>query len=411
MRKRPAATVFILFTVLIDTIGVGLIIPVLPKLIEEFVGGGPSEASAELGWLFAAYALMLFLCAPALGSLSDRFGRRPIILVALAGMAFDYVLTAMAPSLWLLFLGRLVAGACGSNFTTATAYIADVSEPEKRAQAFGLIGAAFGVGFILGPALGGLLGQFGPRVPFWVAAGLTALNFVYGLFVLPESLPASERRPFSLSAANPFRAVLRLRRFPAVVGLAAGFFFMQIGTQMLQSIWVLFTEYRFAWTERDVGLSLAVVGLIFGVVQAGLTRVVIPKIGERGAIFTGTFLCMGGLLWFAFATQGWMMYAALLPYAMIGIAGPAMQAIMSRQVQPSEQGELQGTLTALMSLTAIIGPLVAAYAFGWFTRPGAALVLPGAPFLGAVALLLLGLLFALSGLRAAPAATVEPAPI
>lgn len=410
MNHRAPATIFILITVLLDMIGVGLIIPVLPKLVEEFVGGGPSEASAELGWLFASYALMLFLCAPALGALSDRFGRRPVILVALLGMAFDYVLTALAPTLWLLFVGRVVAGACGSNFTTATAYIADVSEPEKRAQAFGLIGAAFGIGFIVGPALGGLLGQFGPRVPFWVAAALTGLNFIYGAFVLPESLPKAERRPFAPAAANPFRALFRLTRFPSVLGMAAAFFFLQLGAQMLQTNWVLFTEYRFAWTERDIGLSLAMVGVVFGLVQGGLTRVAIPKLGERRCIFLGIAASAGALVWFALASRSWMMYAAMLPYAMIGITGPAVQAIMSRQVQANEQGELQGTLTSLMSVTAVIGPLLSAYVFAWFTRPGAAATVPGSAFLMGAGFMLIALFFALAGLRATPpGAAVEPA--
>jgi DHA1 family tetracycline resistance protein-like MFS transporter len=310
----------------------------------------------------------------------------------------------MAPSLWLLFIGRVIAGGCGSNFTTATAYIADVTPPEKRAQAFGLIGAAFGMGFILGPALGGLLGQYGPRVPFWVAAGLTAMNFVYGAFVLPESLPASNRRAFSTRAANPFRSLLRLGRFPSVLGLATAFFFLQLAAQMLQSTWVLFTEYRFAWTERDVGLSLAMVGLVFGLVQGGLTRIAIPKLGERRSIFIGLAFCIVGLIWFAVATQGWMMYAAMLPYAMIGITGPAVQAIMSRQVQSNEQGELQGTLTSLMSVSAIFGPLIATHVFAWFTRPGAPVLVPGSAFFTGAMLMFVALVFAVLGLRAAPAA-------
>ena len=382
---RPAALSFIFITVLIDVIGLGIIIPVLPKLLELLTGEGISRVSQYAGWLSFAYAGAQFLCAPVVGGLSDRLGRRPVLLASLLGLGLDYVFLSFAPTLGWLFVGRVLAGITGASFTTAAAYIADVSTPEKRAQNFGLIGAAFGVGFIIGPALGGMFATWGPRVPFMVAAGLSLCNFLYGFFILPESLPAARRRPFAWARANPVASLLRLGRYPVILGLVASLVLIYLAGSAPQSVWTFYTIYKFGWGPKLVGYSLGAIGLFTALVQGGLVRVAIPKLGASRAIVVGLLCYATGFVLFAFASRGWMMFAFLAPYCLGGIAGPALQGTISGQVPPTEQGELQGALTSLISLTGVVGPLLMTYLFAYFTGPGAPVQFPGAPFaLGAV---------------------------
>ena len=402
---RPAALSFIFITVLIDVIGLGIIIPVLPKLLELLTGEGISRVSQYAGWLSFAYAGAQFLCAPVVGVLSDRLGRRPVLLASLLGLGLDYVFLSFAPTLGWLFVGRVLAGITGASFTTAAAYIADVSTPEKRAQNFGLIGAAFGVGFIIGPALGGVFATWGPRVPFMVAAGLSLCNFLYGFFILPESLPAARRRPFAWVRANPVASLLRLGRYPVILGLVASLVLIYLAGSAPQSVWTFYTIYKFGWGPKLVGYSLGAIGLFTALVQGGLVRVAIPKLGASRAIVVGLLCYATGFVLFAFASRGWMMFAFLAPYCLGGIAGPALQGTISGQVPPTEQGELQGALTSLISLTGVVGPLLMTYLFAYFTGPGAPVQFPGAPFaLGAV-LTLVSAALAVRTLRKYPAAT------
>ena len=383
--NRNAAIGFIFITLLIDVIGFGIIIPVMPKLIESLAHVNVSEASRIGGWLLFAFAATQFCFSPLVGNLSDRYGRRPVLLAALLGFAVDYLFLSFAPTLGWLFVGRIVAGMTGASFTTASAYIADISTEENRAKNFGMIGAAFGLGFIIGPAIGGLLGGFGPRVPFMVAAGLCFLNFLYGLFVLPESLTPENRRTFEWSRTVPGVSVYNLRKFPALTGLMLALFLVYLGSHAVQSNWSFFTIERFHWSEKTIGISLAVVGLLVGVVQAGLTRVVNPKLGNKKSIYIGLALYSAGMLLFAFASQSWMMFAFLVPYCLGGICGPALQSVMAGHVPSNQQGELQGSLTGLMSLTTILGPPIMTNVFGYFTSKNAATYFPGAPFVvGAV---------------------------
>ena len=393
--KRQAAVPFILVTLLLDTLGVGVIIPVLPRLIGSFFHDDLARASTYFGVFIAAYAAMQLFFAPILGGLSDRFGRRPVILTSLAGAAVDYLLLAFAPTLGWLAVGRVFAGITGASFSAATAYIADVTPNEKRAQSFGLMGAAFGLGFIIGPALGGALGGISLRLPFLVAAGLNLLNFIYGSFVLPESLGVENRRAFTLRRANPFSSLRNLGRHPVLFGLTATLVCSYMAQQMLQAIWALHTQGRFGWGPFQVGASLAVVGISAAVVQGGLIRLILPRLGERRSLVLGLSVNIAGYVALALATRGWMMYAICVPFALGGLAGPATQAILSREVGPSEQGELQGSLTSLQSLTAILGPLLATGLFTRFAAATAAPRVPGATFFVAAAFNLLGMMLAL----------------
>ena len=385
LQNRQAGLAFIFVTLFLDVLGLGIIIPILPQLVTQFVGGDVSAASTYFGWLISLYALMQFLFAPFFGSLSDRFGRRPVILAALFGAGIDQLVLAFAPNLGWLFFGRIVAGITGASIIPANAYIADVTPPEKRAQSFGLVGAAFGLGFIVGPALGGILGSFGPRVPFFVAAAITLLNWLYGFFVLPESLKPEYRRPVSWSRANPLASVTSLARYPVVFGLTGTIIALSLAQQALQSTWVLYTSYRYAWTSLQNGLSLALVGVVAAVVEGGLIRTLIPRLGERRAVMIGLGISIVTYLLYGLASQGWMMYAIILIDGLGAISVPATQGLMSRQVGPSEQGSLQGSLTSLISLCGIVGPLVSTWLFGHFTGAHAIVEVPGiAFFLGAV---------------------------
>jgi DHA1 family tetracycline resistance protein-like MFS transporter len=387
-KERKAAVGFIFITLLIDTMGWGLIIPVLPNLIAELKNISISEASAYGSFLLSTYAVTQFLCAPIIGNLSDRYGRRPVILSSLLGFGFDYIILALAPTFGWLFLGRVVAGITGASFTTASAYIADVSTPQTRAKNFGMIGAAFGLGFVIGPALGGLLAGWGIRAPFYAAAGLCLLNALYGYFVLPESLSEEHRREFDLKKANPFGSLQFLRKTPAISGLAICFFLIYLAAQSVQGNWSFFTIYRFHWTPGLVGISLAVVGVLVGAVQVGLTRVLNPKIGDEKSIYLGLILYTIGLVLFSVASSTWMMFLFLIPYCMGGVAGPALQSTLAGHVAPNQQGALQGALTSLMSLTTVIGPLIMNNLFTFFTSSKAPFQFPGVSFLlGAIFML------------------------
>lgn len=379
--NRPAAIGFIFITLLIDVIGWGLIIPVMPKLISELKGIAVNEASSYGALLLSAYAITQFIFAPIIGNLSDRFGRRPVLLSSLIGFGIDYIFLALAPSYGWLFAGRIVAGITGASITTAAAYIADVSTIETRAKNFGMIGAAFGLGFIIGPALGGLLASFGTRAPFYAAACLCLLNALYGYFILPESLSKENRRPFSWKKANPFGSLQFLYKTPGIAGLSVCYFLIYLAAQAVQGNWNFFTIYRFGWTEGMVGISLAVVGVLVGVVQGGLTRVINPKLGDEKSIYLGLFLYAVGLILFGFANQGWMMFVFLIPYCLGGIAGPSLQSVMAGNISANEQGALQGALTGLMSITTIIGPLIMNNLFQYFTTDKAPFYFPGISFI------------------------------
>ncbi|MBN8859493.1 MAG: TCR/Tet family MFS transporter [Sphingobacteriales bacterium] len=379
--SKKAALGFIFITLLVDTIGFGIIIPVMPKLIEQLIHGNLSDASRWGGWLTFAFAIMQFLCAPVLGNLSDRYGRRPVLLFSLFGFGLDYLLLTVAPNISWLFIGRIIAGITGASFTTAAAYIADISSHEDRAKNFGMIGAAFGLGFIIGPVIGGLLGSVGPRVPFMAAAILTLLNWLYGYFVLPESLGKEQRRSFSWKRANPVGSLLHLRKYPALSGLIISLMLVYIAVHSVQSTWAFFNMEKFGWDEKMVGISLGIVGLLVGLVQGGLIRIVNPRLGNEKSIYVGLALYAIGLLLFAFASQSWMMLVFLIPYCLGGIGGPALQAVISNHVPSNEQGELQGALTSMMSATTIIGPPLMTNLFAYFTGKTAPVYFPGAPFL------------------------------
>jgi len=386
---RQAAIGFIFVTLLIDVMGWGLIIPVMADLIAELKGIPVNVASTYGAFLLSSFAITQFLFSPVVGNLSDRFGRRPVLLISLLGFAVDYLILAWAPTYGWLFVGRIIAGITGASFTTASSYIADISTYETtRAKNFGLIGAAFGLGFVLGPALGGLLATWGLRAPFYAAAVLCLLNCLFGLLLLPESLPKSSRRAFDWKRANPLGSLRFLMQHKEIGGLAISFFLIYLGAQSVQGSWNFFTIYRFDWSEGMVGASLAVVGVLTGLVQGGLTRILNPKIGNENSIYLGLSLYALGLVLFAFATEGWMMFVFLVPYCLGGISGPSLQSLIAGHVQSSQQGELQGALTSLMSLTTILGPLIMNNAFSYFTTPRAPFHFPGIHFLmGAICML------------------------
>jgi DHA1 family tetracycline resistance protein-like MFS transporter len=399
MRNNKAAIGFIFVTLLIDTMGFGLVIPVLPGLITHLAHVDNSKTAQYAGLLLFTYAVMQFLCAPILGNLSDRYGRRPVLLFSLLGFGLDYVLQGLAPTLGWLFVGRFIAGITGASFTTGSAYIADVSTPENRTQNFGLVGVAFGLGFIIGPAIGGQLTQFGLRAPFFAAAGFSLLNFLFGLLVLPESLPADKRRKFEWKRANPVGSLMALKRYPALGGLFVSLIFVYVAAHAVQSTWPYYTIEKFKWSPKEIGWSLTFVGVMFALVQGGLIRVIIPKLGNQRSLYIGLILYALGATLMAFATHSWMMYAFLVPYCLGGIAGPALQSIMAGSVPQNEQGELQGLLTSLMSATSIIGPLLMTGLFAYYTRKGGSFYFPGAPYLAGGFFLLCSVVIAWMTLR------------
>jgi DHA1 family tetracycline resistance protein-like MFS transporter len=379
--NKNAAIGFIFITLLIDVIGFGIIIPVMPKLIEELKHVDVSTASKYGSWLMFAYAFVQFIFAPFLGGLSDKYGRRPVLLFSLLGFGVDYIFLAVAPTYEWLFVGRVIAGITGASFTTASAYIADISTSENRAKNFGMLGAAFGLGFIIGPVLGGFLGKYGERIPFYAAAVLALLNFLYGYFVLPESLPKENRREFSWKRANPIGALVHMKKYPAITGLIFSLLLIHIAAHAVQSNWSFSVMYRFNWDERMVGISLGVVGIMVVIVQGLLIRKINPFLGNDKSVYVGLSLYGLGMILFGIATKTWMMFAFLIPYCFGGIAMPALQAIMAEHVPQNEQGELQGTIASIMSVSAIIGPVLMNNLFYFFTHDGAPIQLPGAPFL------------------------------
>lgn len=385
MARRSAGLTFIMITLAIDVLGIGLLVPVLPELVTQLSGNDVSRGSAYYGWFIAVYAGMQFLFAPVLGGLSDRYGRRKVLLISLFGAGIDYLLMALAPTLALLFVGRVIAGITGANITAAQAYIADVSAPQDRAKNFGLVGAVFGIGFILGPALGGALAGIDLRAPFFAAAALALLNWSYGFFVLPESLAPENRRPFDWRRANPLGSLRSLARNPLVLGLAVVFVCFGLAHNALTSTWVLYTTYRFGWTAFVNGLSLGLVGLLSALVQGVLVRLLVPRIGEQRAIVVGLASISVALFAYGSVPHGWMMYLVMLVGSLGGLAGPTSQALVSKAVAASEQGETQGALASLMSLTGVVGPLVATGLFATFTASDARVLVPGAPmFFGGV---------------------------
>jgi DHA1 family tetracycline resistance protein-like MFS transporter len=386
--SRKAALAFIFAIVLLDVIALGIVIPVLPKLIETMLGGNTQRAAEIFGYFGTAWALMQFTFSPILGALSDRFGRRPVLLISMAGHGLDYILMALAPSLAWLFVGRIVSGITAASFSTAYAYIADVTPAEKRAGAFGMVGAAFGVGFVLGPALGGLLGTIDPRLPFWVAAAFSLANAAYGWFVLPESLPPAQRMAFSWARANPVGSLRLLAQQPALLGMAGVAFLYQLAHVVLPSVTVLYTSYRYGWDNATMGLTLAAVGVASGIVQAGLIRLAVDRFGERAALIAGLLFGAAGFAIYGLATTSIAFWAGIPVMALWGLAGAASMGIMSRLVGVSEQGQLQGANASIMALAGLFGPGLFTQAFARSIAPGEGWHLPGAPFLLAAALLL-----------------------
>src|ERR1700751_5668835 len=403
MSSRPAgnpAFVFIFIAVLVDSIGFGIILPVLPRPIIELTGVTVDRAAAYGCWLAFVYALLQFFCAPVLGNLSDRFGRRPVLLFALFALGCDYLIMGFAPVIGWLFVGRAIAGVAGASFTPAYAYVADITPPEPRAQSFGLMSAAFGIGFILGPAIGGLLGIFGPRAPFFTAGIIALGNAALGYFALPESLPPEKRRAFHWVRANPLGTLRQMRHYPAVLLTLGALFLWQLAHQVLPSTWAFYTIAKFHWTSAQVGASLAFVGLLMALAQGVLTRVLIPWLGgERRAALLGMGAALLAYIGYALVTQGWMMYAVGLTTFFFALTYPSMNALASQQIPANAQGELQGAVASLYSLSAIIGPPLLTQIFSRFSDPAGAVYFPGAAFLSAAGLTLICAVLFLRALR------------
>lgn len=395
MKARSAALVFIFITVLIDVLSFGLIIPVLPHLVQDFVGGSIASAAYWVGIFGTVFAAIQFVSAPIQGALSDRYGRRPVILFSCLGLGLDFIFMALASSLPWLMVGRIISGIASASFTTANAYIADITAPEKRAKAFGMIGAAFGLGFIIGPLIGGLLGEVDLRLPFWFAAGLALLNFLYGWFVLPESLPVEKRAPrFDWSHANPLGSIGLLKRYPQVFGLAIVVLLANLAHYVYPSVFVLFADYRFQWGPREVAWVLAMVGVFSVIVQGGLIGPIVKRLGERRALLLGLGCGVVGFVIYGFAGVGWVFLVGIPISALWGLAAPATQAMITRQVGPEVQGRIQGALMSLVSLAGIFGPMLFAGTFALFIGEHAPAHVPGAPWLLAAGLLFVGWLVA-----------------
>ncbi len=394
-QQKNSGLLFIFITVAIDVIGLGIIIPVLPTLIKQLTGGTLSEASEYGGWLMFSYAVTQFVFASVLGNLSDRYGRRPVLLLSLLGFCINYLLMGLATSILWLFIGRLVAGITGASMTVAAAYTADISTPDRKAQNFGLLSAAFGIGFIIGPVLGGLLGQYGPRVPFFAAAVISFLNFAYGYLLVPESLKKENRRPFVLKNANPIGAFKHFAKYPLIKPLIVCIFLINVAAHAVQSTWSYYTMERYGWDERMVGISMGFIGVLLAVVQAGLLRIIIPKLGLPKSIVIGFGLYVFAFPMMAFSYEPWMLFVASVPFVFAGIGGPAVQSFISNHTPDNEQGQIQGGITSIVSLTAIIGPPLMSNIFAFFTNHKHPTYFPGAPFLMASALCLVATIIAI----------------
>ncbi|WP_448102626.1 TCR/Tet family MFS transporter [Luteibacter jiangsuensis] len=397
---RRAAVIFIFVTVLIDILAFGIIIPVLPHLIEQMTGGTVSNAAWWVGVFGTVFAIVQFIFSPIQGALSDRFGRRPVVLLSNLGLGLDFIFMAVAPSLWLLFVGRVISGMTAASFTTANAYIADVTPPEKRAAAFGMLGGAFGIGFIIGPALGGFLGGIDLRLPFWVAAGLALTNFLYGFFILPESLPPERRAArFEPRTAHPLGAMKLLRRNPQVFGLSIVMFTFYLAHYVLQTVFVLYADYRYGWGPQQVGYVLALVGACDGTVQAFLTGRLVTRFGERRVMLAGLFFGATAFAVMGLASVGWAFLIGIPLMSLWGLAGPPIQSIMTRHVAPDEQGRLQGGVTSLGSFAGIFGPYLFAQIFAYWIDPARTFHVSGMPFLLAAALVAVGIVVAARATR------------
>ena len=397
--------VFILITLFIDILGIGIIVPILPDLVKELLGRDDApQAAVYYGVIISTYATMQFLCAPVLGALSDRHGRRPVILVSLFGLGTDYLIQGWAPSIGWLFVGRIIAGIMGASITTANAYIADVSTPQTRARNYGYVGAAFGLGFIFGPVLGGLLGGISLRLPFFVSASLALVNWLYGFFVLPESLALEHRSTVSWRKMNPLASLRRLGVYPIVAGLAVAFLFASMAQRGLENVWVLHTGFRYGWDTLTNGLTLGLVGVMAVLVQGLLIKPIVARIGERRTITLGLTASMLAFLAYGLASQGWMVPIIIVFGALAGVALPAIQGLVAGKVVPSEQGKIQGAFTSLTSLTAIFSPLIfTAGLFSFFTSAAAPIILPGAPFFLGSLLFLVSLVLLVRLFRRLPA--------
>lgn len=404
-RAARAGVAFVLVVLFLDILGLGIVIPVLPELVDSFVPGDASAAAPWYAALASVYAVMQVLFAPLVGALSDRFGRRTVILASLTAFGGSYLILAVAPSLTWLFIGRILAGITGATITAANAYIADVSTPQTRARNFGFVGVAFGLGFIFGPAIGGLLGGLGLRVPFYAAAASALVGALYGLLILPESLPPERRRPFSWSAAIPLRSLGVLSAYPLVVGIAVSFLFFTLAQRGLETVFVLYTAYRYDWGPSENGLALALVGVMAALVQGGLVRPLVARLGERRTILVGLTVSTLSFVGYGLASQGWMLLAVIAFASLGAVAGPAIQGLVAGTVPGNEQGAVQGALTSLQSLSSVLAPLAAGTIFGAFTGDGAPVDVPGAPFFLGAVLLVAALLWAARTFRRHPAAS------
>lgn len=396
---RRAAFIFIFVTVALDILAFGIVIPVLPKLIREMAGGDYGSAADWVGIISTVYAIVQFFFTPVLGALSDRYGRRRVILLSNLGLGLDFILLAIANTLPWFILARVISGMTAASFSTANAYIADVTPPDRRAEAFGKLGAAFGIGFVIGPALGGLLGEIDLRLPFWIAAALALANFCYGYFVLPESLPPEKRSPsLDLAHLKPLGGLMMLRRYPQVTGLAIVVFLSGLAHYVLNTTFVLYADYRYHWGPLEVGLTLGLVGICNGFVQAVLVGKLVRRFGERQLLYAGLALGAVGFAWQGLAPTGWLSLIAIPMLALWGIANPAVQALMTRQVAPQEQGRLQGAVAGLASLAGIFGPGLYTQTFGWGIAPGNPWHVPGAAFLLAALLLVVAVVMTIRAL-------------
>lgn len=399
MKSQKTALLFIFITILVDVIGIGIIIPIIPDLIMELTGKGTAQAVIYGMWLTTAFAGMQFLFSPVLGELSDKYGRRPILLIALLGLSIDYLIHAWAPTITFLFIGRFLAGITGASFTVASAYIADISTPEEKAKNFGIIGAAFGLGFIIGPGIGGFFGEIDIRLPFYIAAGLTFANFIFGYFFVPESLTSENRRPVDIMKMIPGVSLISLRKYKGVLLLITAFFLANLAGQALPSTWSYYGIERYDWSPWEIGISLMVVGLLVAIAQGFLVGIVVKKIGKKRTVIFGFLLWTIGMFLFSQASEPWMLYAFLIPYAFGGVAGPTIQGIISNQVSEKEQGNLQGAITGLVSVTAILGQLIFSSVFYYFIREETTIYFPGASYALAAIILLVSFIYAFIAMK------------